>query len=386
MTSCLIIKNDGIGDLIMASGLIAQLAERFDAVDLVTCAVNKGIAQAIPGLRTILYTSRESLTFAPVARRLGLLRPTGSADDKRLLASLGGTTYDTAITLRRYIRKNSLVLMNAVRAGQRHCCWQIPTNISQAEAQRCSRGWTRHTGNPDVLSEMAYYAEFLEHVFGAPFDTAPRLDFVAPGSSAPEAGTIGLCIGGNRKWPIGYWLDLIPMLLADGWKVALFGGGDAKPLAEALVQRHPECEDQVGKLNFVQSKDRIRNLSVFLGNDTGLTHLAAMLVPHTVVVMGGGGFGRFFPWPETEGSQFVIHHGLDCYDCSWACKYRDRRCIEFIRASDVYGYLKDILDGRGEPVRNLNPHCEGYRQVLRDDDGQLFVPFSRFAGAPGARS
>ena len=57
---CLVLKNDGLGDLVLASGLLADLAERYD-VELVTCRVNAEVADAIPGLRRVHYISRNGL-------------------------------------------------------------------------------------------------------------------------------------------------------------------------------------------------------------------------------------------------------------------------------------------------------------------------------------
>ena len=48
MTSCLVIKNDGIGDLILASGLVSALGEHFGGdIDLVTCSANREVAEGI---------------------------------------------------------------------------------------------------------------------------------------------------------------------------------------------------------------------------------------------------------------------------------------------------------------------------------------------------
>ena len=71
-----------------------------------------------------------------------------------------------------------------------------------------------------------------------------------------------------------------------------------------------------------------------------------------LVVLGGGTFGRFFPWPET-GNQFVIFKGMDCYDCNWQCRHPSRRCLDELPWQAVLEFGFDVLQGRAERARNL---------------------------------
>ena len=75
-SSCLIIKNDGIGDLIACSGLIAGLGEHFGGrLDLMTCEQNRDVAEAMEGVRRIFYVSRDGLRLRHRPQRFGLYWP-----------------------------------------------------------------------------------------------------------------------------------------------------------------------------------------------------------------------------------------------------------------------------------------------------------------------
>ena len=94
--SCLIIKNDGIGDLVMVSGIISNIASFFpDGVDLVTCIQNKFIAEHIEGVRKIYFVSRDDLTYQSFrgANKLGIFLPKISTTDKAVLKSLKRKEY-----------------------------------------------------------------------------------------------------------------------------------------------------------------------------------------------------------------------------------------------------------------------------------------------------
>lgn len=71
--SCLIIKNDGIGDLILAYGLISEFGMHFGGhVDLVTCGANKEIAEGIEPFGHRFFVTRDDLGYYRPATRFGL--------------------------------------------------------------------------------------------------------------------------------------------------------------------------------------------------------------------------------------------------------------------------------------------------------------------------
>ena len=98
---CLVIKNDGLGDLVLASGLIAGLAEAFDGeLDLLTCGPNRELASLVPGVRRVLTVSRQGPVYWPGLSHLGFLRPRIAAVDRPLLEGLRRTPYGTVVVLR----------------------------------------------------------------------------------------------------------------------------------------------------------------------------------------------------------------------------------------------------------------------------------------------
>jgi ADP-heptose:LPS heptosyltransferase len=95
----IIIKNDGIGDIILFSGLLTSIATQNGvAVDLVTRKENAPIANRIPGLRKIFFAERDHV------------------DDETIHEINGKNQYDVAIVPRRFIRKNVFKIMQNVSA------------------------------------------------------------------------------------------------------------------------------------------------------------------------------------------------------------------------------------------------------------------------------
>ena len=302
--TCLVIKNDGIGDLILSSGIIAALASHFPGgVDLVTCEQNRELAGTIPGVSRVYYVSRDGLRFVPIADRFGLFAPMVRgpaphwARDFATLAQLRSREYDVAISLRRFIRASSLVIMRHCRARRRIAAFEFCTNLPPHVSERAAAGWERFRGPDGLLSEQAYFALFLRETLGIAVETTPRLQLPAASAQA-RARRVGICLAGaSMRWGIAHWVQLIGQLDAAGWEVVLFGGSDCEADARLILAAHPRCESLIGQLDFAASVEPLRSLSAYIGNDTGFSHFASLIVPRCLILTGGGTHGRFFPWP-----------------------------------------------------------------------------------------
>jgi ADP-heptose:LPS heptosyltransferase len=371
--SCLVLKNDGIGDLIASSGIIASLAAEFGGgLDLVTCEQNRELAAMIPGVRHIYHVSRDGLRFLPAVDRLGLFVPAvrGPArawtQDFGVLAALRAHEYDVAISLRRFIRASTLALMRQCRARRRFAAFEFCTNLPAERSDRAAAGWTRFRGNDQLLSEQAYFATFLRAVVSVNVDIRPRLHLPVT-STMPEPRRVGVCLSGaSMRWEPSRWLQLIAALSSASWQVVLFGGADCQEDARRIVSAYPQCESLVGQLDFHAAVAPLRSLCAYIGNDTGFSHFASLVVPRCLILTGGGTHGRFFPWPGAT-NQYVVYFGLECFDCDWRCKYPQRLCLVRLDTDSVLRCFEDMTasDWRGPTWKNLNPLAQQYQIAWR---------------------
>lgn len=363
--SCLVLKNDGLGDLILCSGILEELAEHFEGrLDLVTCHGNREIAESIRGLRHIFYVSRNGLQFLPGIDRLRCFVPISrQPQDLKLLWRLRQRRYDVAIALRRFIRVSTLVLMRWSQAADQHCAWQFPSNLSAARARHAGEGWQHWPGGAEPLSEIDYYRRFLQQSLGLEISGRPRLDLsLLPKIDGPKSNDngrdIGLCIGGaSMAWPTAHWIELVGRLVEDGWSPHLFGGPDARQMALALTDAHPACRSHVAELGFMASLPLLRDCRAFIGHDTGFTHFAALVVPRCLMLLGGGTFERFYPWPQGH-NQWAIYHGLDCFDCDWRCKFAERHCLSRLKPEDVLTTFRNMLTSKTPGPHRINTNGE----------------------------
>jgi ADP-heptose:LPS heptosyltransferase len=117
--------------------------------------------------------------------------------------------------------------------------------------------------------------------------------------------------------------------------------------------------NEVGNLSFSDTASRLQEYPFYIGNDTGLSHLATLVAEKVLIIYGGGTFRRFFPW-QTAINQHIIYKGLDCFDCNWICKHAERYCLTSIGSKDVVEFFDEIVAGIAPLERDLNSKNETY--------------------------
>ncbi|MDH3198107.1 MAG: glycosyltransferase family 9 protein [Candidatus Krumholzibacteria bacterium] len=170
---------------------------------------------------------------------------------------------------------------------------------------------------------------------------------IAPGARWP-----------SKRWPAERFRALVVRLAHEhGLRVLLLGDGRdrgaASGIAEALDER---CVDVTGRASIVESAALLERCVGFVGNDSGLMHLAeAVGVP--VTALFGPTVSTFGYFPSLERSKSV-ERDLPCRPCSRngaaPCPRGTRECIEGIPEATVYGAVADMLAGRG-PRRYVAP-------------------------------
>lgn len=101
-----------------------------------------------------------------------------------------------------------------------------------------------------------------------------------------------------KIWPAQRFIDLSRALAAEGplkgARAVVLGGPDARerPLAQPVIDALPGCLDLCGKLSLPEAAAVLARCALFVGNDSGLMHLAAAAGVPTLGVFGPT------PWRE----------------------------------------------------------------------------------------
>jgi len=90
-----------------------------------------------------------------------------------------------------------------------------------------------------------------------------------------------------------------------------------------------------GKVTLAECIYLIKHSSLFIGLDSGFTHIAELFSKPYIAIIGGGDYGRFFPYPAANADKYKFHE-LPCFNCKWNCIYTEPYCLNLIPVDEIY--------------------------------------------------
>ncbi len=163
----------------------------------------------------------------------------------------------------------------------------------------------------------------------------------------------GATYGSAKSWPENKAIEFIRLAVFER-KVRLVIVGDAaasvyaRQVADALSLK-PESKisgphglvDLTGQTNLSEVAALLKSCEVFVGNDSGLMHLAAALQVATI-----GIFGSSNPdWTNPRGrfSKALVAKGFDCRPCYLKTCNNDKFCLDTIDSHEVMAAVDELI-------------------------------------------
>ena len=168
-----------------------------------------------------------------------------------------------------------------------------------------------------------------------------------------------VCLAPGSRWPMKRWAaenyaELARRVAFEfGYHVVLLGDKDDADSARAVVAEAPgRVTNLIGRTSVIEAAAVIERALVFIGNDSGLMHLAeAVAVP--VVALFGPTVEEFGYYPTLPRSK-VLERSIPCRPCSRngrrPCPRGTQECLTGIPVDSVEEALWDLLEQTG-PAR-----------------------------------
>ena len=155
----------------------------------------------------------------------------------------------------------------------------------------------------------------------------------------------------GRRWPFKNYLKIADYLRNEGLRVVIVGGKNEKVFDSHNDFNKDDIFDLSGKTELSQLLDIIKHATCVISNDTGPAHLSIALGTPTVVVVGGGHFGSFVPYPEEVRPSFArfAFEDMSCYHCFWRCTKRENNseafpCVSNVSVDTIWTTTKELLN------------------------------------------
>lgn len=164
-----------------------------------------------------------------------------------------------------------------------------------------------------------------------------------------RAPLLALCPGAEfgpaKRWPEQHYARVAAHLLAQGWRVALFGSAKDRPVTAAIVAQVPERDragivDLAGTTQLEEAVDLLAAATAVVSNDSGLMHVAAATGRPLVVVYGST--SPAFTPPLAERVE-VLQLPVDCGPCfQRECPLQHMKCLVELDPARVIDALERL--------------------------------------------
>ncbi|MEK9722246.1 MAG: glycosyltransferase family 9 protein [Rhodospirillaceae bacterium] len=347
----LVIRMDGIGDMVLFRNSLDAYADAFGVaphdITILGCKSWEAVTPEIfDGYRVIAIDEHR------YARRLWYRMWVN-----KKVRWLNAATVVCDAYFRRAMMADSLAwVANAVRTVV-----ALPYINERTRAEYTwymSQGWEVVDTGQYPAHEVVRHAAFVAYLTGAaPEPRPPRLSWRDAPSPVPAGGPYAVLNPGSnefgRRWPLASYVELAGWLAGRGLRVVFAGKADEKAAGETIAAA---CDgtrilDMTGKTDLPGLFDMMQGAALVVSNDTGPAHVAIGLGAPTVVVVGGGHFGCFVPYPDgvRPATARFVHERMDCYHCFWRCHKRAQPtdsfpCVAAVGVERVQAACAELLD------------------------------------------
>jgi heptosyltransferase-2 len=330
-----------LGDAVMAEPAMRAIAAQFPdaAVDVALPAASAALASCWSFARAVVPLRRgwadiralraggydlcalfpNSLGSALVARAAGIARVVGYARDARgLLLS----TRVAPPAVPRALHMLAYYWRIAAALG----CPELPgaARLAQAPGEAAAIFAADPRTRP-ALAPSPEMAEAGRRVLAAN-QLAPGFVVLAPGAA----------YGPAKQWPIVHYAQLAALLKQQGRTVAVVGTPAERPLSAAI-----DAVNLAGATDLASLIGVLRHAGAFVGNDSGVAHIAGALGLPGVVIYGSTS--------DAHSGQIgqglrIVHLRLECSPCfARECPLGHLRCLTEITPAMVHAALAEAI-------------------------------------------
>ena len=308
--SILVIKLDEIGDMVYALHVFEHLKIQYpDAPITLLCKpFVKPLVQNTPSISHIIHQIPVSEKFDLVVELRGNWDTMKYAIDKMP---------------NRRLDRGTVRFLNKLKGGQKH---EVITNFEVIKSL-LPKGTIPFT--PEIKLDQnskAFVEEFI-------------LDKKLKNFAVIHCGARRKL----RQWPVEKFSSLIKILIEKyNLQIVFAGTEEDEPVINEIIKLS-KVEAVVCTRNFslLHFACLVQKAKLFVGNESGPLHIAAVMKTPLVGIYGPGVPGVFYPIGDKSK---VVHHILDCNPCDQVqCVRRENPCINLVTLLEVEQNISEIL-------------------------------------------
>lgn len=348
----LVVRIDGLGDFVLFLPALRLCKKAFPnhSVTLVLSEINKDFVGRISEVDEYVIFDRKRFSFSPIYRRAFLLGVAKGSYDAAIYPifsrqSVGDLIIATAHARQRigFEGDDHSIDERARIKNNRHYTKLVAVSADASEIEK-------NTAFVKALG-VSVERQLLPHVGVAARD-GQRANVLLEESGIKDQKFCVVFPGAGafyRSWPLDRYAEVVTFLSQRGIVPVICGSASEKYMAETIIQ-HADGKgiDLTGKVDIFVLAALLQKSAFYLGSETGIVHLAAAVGTPTICLIGGGHFGRFFPYGDPAMNRVVYDKGMRCMNDNWTCakhlgEGEIAPCIKGIQVKNVESEIDDLL-------------------------------------------
>lgn len=259
----LFITHTRIGDAVMSTGILHHLVTRYpEARFTIACGpLAAPVFAATPRLERIIVVTKQKYDLHWY----------------KLWKELRGTVWDVAVDLRRSL------MTYVIPVRERHVLGPIAPGV-------------HHVAHLSRLLKLV--PPVAPHIYIDDKHRSAAAALIPDGP--PVLALAPIAALENKTWPAERFAELAQRATREGpcagWRIALFGGPGDADRCTAIAQDLKDCITVFDEPDLLTVHAALACCGAFVGNDSGLAHLAAAAAIPTLALFGASDPVRYGPW------------------------------------------------------------------------------------------
>lgn len=146
-----------------------------------------------------------------------------------------------------------------------------------------------------------------------------------------------------KDWEWEKYVELIGLLVNEyNPTIFILGDKNRPDYLEKVSQLESKVINTIGLTTLSEVSYLISVSDMFIGNDSGLFHLAKAYNKNRICIVGGGALNITLPYYNND-KEILMYKEMECFKCHWRCKYNYSYCIQDVTAVEVMKSVKRIF-------------------------------------------
>ncbi|MFH1690530.1 MAG: lipopolysaccharide heptosyltransferase II [Candidatus Eisenbacteria bacterium] len=337
MESVVVLRLSSVGDVVLAEPVVAALHEAYPSARI-------GFA--------VKRSFRDLVAAHPAIRRVHELDTSSRGGTAALARELRDADYSAVVDLHRNMRTSRIVRSS-----------RIPVRCSYRKREVGDAIGVRLLKRPFRARKMLV-RRYLDSLAPLGIDAPTRAPRLYVAGSDVEAGrerlerlnvgaeSFAVVVPGSvwatKRWPSSNYAKLAARLFSElGLKVVLLGSSGERELCDEIARNAGGgVLSAAGETTLGETAAVIARARLFVGNDSGPTHMAMALDVPSVALFGPTDPGQF-----DFRRHSLVYADLGCSACSFygseRCRLGHWDCMLSVAPEDVVGAASRLLEERG---------------------------------------